>query len=135
FDTVKSSRAFSAKSGQSEAGSTTTASSGRPKRPPLAFCCSISISMVSFSVVSEIAMVPESECKTPTLIGAADWANSRFGVKSGAAKAAVPKDKSERRDNFMRISFAYRVWVAPNRRVNLDEGNRFRLDRGSGGLI
>jgi hypothetical protein len=29
---------------------------------------SISISMVSFSVVSEIAIVPDSECSTPTLI-------------------------------------------------------------------
>ena len=67
--TVSSSRAFSANSGQSEAGSTTTASSSHPSRPPLAFCCSTSISMVSFSVVSEIAIVPDSECRTPTLIG------------------------------------------------------------------
>ena len=36
----------------------------------MAFCCSISISMTSFSVVSLIAMVPESECRMPTLIGA-----------------------------------------------------------------
>ena len=36
--------------------------------PPLAFCSSISISMTSFSVVSEIAIVPESECRMPTLI-------------------------------------------------------------------
>ncbi len=77
-DTVSSSRAFSAKSGQSEAGSTTTASSGRPRSPPLAFCSATSISTVSFSVVSEIAIVPDSECRTPTLIG------------SSCAKAAVP---------------------------------------------
>jgi hypothetical protein len=61
FSPSISSRAFSANSGQSEAGSTTTASSGRPSRPPLAFCSSISISITSFSVVSLIAMVPERE--------------------------------------------------------------------------
>ena len=56
-----SSRAFSAKSGQSEAGSTTTASSFFPSSPPFLFCSSIIIRMVSFSVVSLMAMVPESE--------------------------------------------------------------------------
>jgi len=65
---VMSSRAFSAKSGQFEAGSTTTASSFLPSRPPLRFCSSMSISMTSFRVVSEIAMVPESECSTPILM-------------------------------------------------------------------
>src|SRR5689334_6679882 len=63
-----SSRAFSANSGQFEAGSTTTASSFLPSSPPLAFCSSMSISMASFNVVSEIAMVPDSECRMPTLI-------------------------------------------------------------------
>ena len=67
--TVKSSRAFSANSGQSEAGSTTTASSSQPKRPPDAFCWSINISIASFRVVSEIAIDPDKECKTPTLMG------------------------------------------------------------------
>ena len=62
------SRAFSANSGQLEAGSTTTGSSFLPNTPPFLFCSSISISMVSLSVVSEIAMVPESECSTPTLM-------------------------------------------------------------------
>ena len=56
-----SSRAFSANSGQFEAGSTTTASSFLPSTPPLAFWSSISISITSFSVVSLIAMVPERE--------------------------------------------------------------------------
>ena len=63
-----SSRAFSAKSGQFEAGSTTTASSFRPSRPPFLFCSSIIIRIVSFSVVSLIAIVPDSECRMPTLI-------------------------------------------------------------------
>ncbi len=62
------SRAFSANSGQFEAGSTTTASSFLPSTPPFLFCSSISISTTSFSVVSLIAMVPDSECRMPTLM-------------------------------------------------------------------
>ena len=65
-----SSRAFSANSGQFDAGSTTTASSLRPSTPPFLFCSSISISMTSLRVVSLIAIVPDSECRMPTLIGA-----------------------------------------------------------------
>jgi hypothetical protein len=65
---VISSRAFSANSGQLEAGSTTTASSFLPSRPPLAFCSWIMNRTVSFRVVSLIAIVPDSECSTPTLI-------------------------------------------------------------------
>ncbi len=65
---VISSRAFSANSGQFEAGSTTTASSFLPSTPPFLFCSSIRKRMVSFSVVSLMAMVPESECRTPTLM-------------------------------------------------------------------
>ena len=68
LSTSSSCLAFSANSGQSEAGSTTTASSFLPSRPPFLFCSSISISMTSFSVVSLIAMVPESECRMPTLM-------------------------------------------------------------------
>src|ERR1700676_4964704 len=60
--------AFSAKSGQSDAGSTTTASSFLPRRPPFLFCSSISMRTVSLSVVSLIAIVPDSECRTPTLM-------------------------------------------------------------------
>ena len=65
FSLLISSRAFSANSGQFEAGSTTTASSFLPSRPPFLFCSSISISITSFSVVSLMAMVPEtgSRCR------------------------------------------------------------------------
>src|SRR5712671_7608348 len=63
-----SSRAFSANSGQFEAGSTTTASSFLPSTPPFLFCSSMSISMTSFRVVSLIAIVPESEWRMPTLM-------------------------------------------------------------------
>src|SRR6267378_5434531 len=62
------SRAFSANSGQFEAGSTTTGSSFLPSRPPLALISSIAISAVFFSAVSEIAMVPDSECRMQTLM-------------------------------------------------------------------
>ena len=63
-----SSLAFSANSGQLDAGSTTTASSFLPSTPPFLFCSSISISMTSLSVVSLIAIVPDSECRMPILI-------------------------------------------------------------------
>ena len=66
---VSSCDAFSAKSGQFDAGSTTTASSFLPSSPPFLFCSSIIIRTVSFSVVSLMAIVPESECRMPTLIG------------------------------------------------------------------
>ncbi len=88
-ETVMSSRAFSAKSGQSEAGSTTTASSGRPSRPPLAFCSATSISTVSLSVVSEMAIVPDSECSTPTLIGSPSWASAGAPATAVASIAAA----------------------------------------------
>ncbi len=68
FSLEISSRAFSANSGQLEAGSTTTASSFLPSRPPFLFCSSISISMTSFRVVSLMAMVPDRECRMPTLM-------------------------------------------------------------------
>src|SRR6266581_2324965 len=65
---VSSCRAFSANSGQFEAGSTTTGSSFIPSTPPLALISSIAISVTSFRTVSLIAIVPDSECNTPTLM-------------------------------------------------------------------
>ena len=101
LSTDSSPRAFSANSGQLEAGSTTTASSLRPSTPPLAFCCSISISMTSFSVVSLIAMVPESECRMPTLIGpvcAAAGENAALTPPTVASvAAAAPRPPKRRR--------------------------------------
>ena len=73
---LTSSRAFSANSGQFEAGSTTTASSFFPSNPPFLFCSSISISITSFSVVSLIAMVPDNECRMPILIVSSALAGS-----------------------------------------------------------
>ncbi len=80
-------RAFSANSGQFDAGSTTTASNFLPSSPPLAFCCSISISMTSFSVVSLIAMVPDNECKNADLDGAAGG-GGRWGALGGGGRRA-----------------------------------------------
>ena len=77
-----SSFAFSANSGQFEAGSTTTASSFLPSTPPFLFCSSISMSITSLSVVSLIAIVPESECRMPIL------------MVSSAAHAAVTPSAS-----------------------------------------
>ena len=85
---VISSRAFSANSGQLEAGSTTTASSFLPSRPPFLFCSSISISITSFSVVSLIAMVPESEWRMPTLM--VSWALAGNTVARPIASPAPP---------------------------------------------
>src|SRR4029077_1674871 len=85
---VINSRAFSANRGQFEAGSTTTASSFLPRTPPFLFCSSIRNRTVSFSVVSLIAMVPDSECSTPTLIGGC-WA--RAGDASGAIAPAASR--------------------------------------------
>src|ERR1700751_4403562 len=84
---VMSSRAFSANFGQSDAGSTTTASSFLPSTPPFLFWSSIIIRTVSFSVVSLIAIVPERECNTPTLIVAPAWALTTL---AGAMESTTP---------------------------------------------
>src|SRR6266542_2727039 len=87
---VRSSRAFSAKSGQSDAGSTTTASSFLPSSPPFLFCSSMSIRTVSFSVVSLMAIVPDSEWSTPTLIVA--WADAALEYARPAASSAAARN-------------------------------------------
>src|SRR3954447_18154055 len=60
--------AFSANVGQSDAPSSTLASSFLPSTPPLALISSIAISSASRTDTSLMAMVPLSECRTPTLI-------------------------------------------------------------------
>ena len=52
------------------------------------FCSSMSISMTSFSVVSEIAIVPDSECRMPTLIVSSAAALPTKPAIAAAAKAA-----------------------------------------------
>jgi hypothetical protein len=91
LSTVSSWRAFSANSGQFEAGSTTTGSSFLPSRPPFLFCSSISISMTSFNVVSLIAMVPDSECRMPTLmVGPVPCACAAGAITLAAPSIAAP---------------------------------------------
>ena len=91
---VISSRAFSANSGQFEAGSTTTASSFLPSTPPFLFCSSIRNRIVSFSVVSLIAMVPDSECRTPILMVSSA---AIAGPKPAAPSARPAAAASQRR--------------------------------------
>src|SRR4026209_710236 len=81
---VMSSRAFSAKSGQFEAGSTTTASTFLPSNPPFLLRSSTSMSTVAFNVVSLVAIVPESECSTPTLM--VSWAQTGDPARTVPAK-------------------------------------------------
>ncbi len=88
-------RAFSANSGQLEAGSTTTASSFLPSRPPLALISAMDISTVSLSTLSEMAIVPDSECSTPTLMVSAACAERDSSPL--AASAAVVSLRAKRR--------------------------------------
>ena len=85
-----SSRAFSANSGQFEAGSTTTGSSLRPSRPPCALISSMVISATSLSDVSLMAIVPESECRMPTLIGPVSSALAAGAAAAAGAAGASP---------------------------------------------
>ena len=86
---VSSSRAFSANSGQFEAGSTTTGSIFLPSRPPLALMSATSISIRSFRMVSLIAIVPDSECRIPILMVSSALACVRAGSDSGDDAAAA----------------------------------------------
>jgi hypothetical protein len=88
-------RAFSAKSGQFDAGSTTTGSSFLPSTPPLALISSIAISTVSFSTVSEIAIVPDNECSTPTLM--VSCANAGSDKAPASPTAALTALSAKRR--------------------------------------
>ena len=49
-------------------GSTTTGSSFLPSNPPFLFWSAISIRTVSLSTDSLMAMVPDWECRMPTLM-------------------------------------------------------------------
>src|SRR5215204_6599876 len=85
-----------------DAGSTTTASSLRPSTPPFLFCSSISISMTSFRVVSLIAIVPDRECSTPTLIGA-PCAKALPAAPANRPAATMPVLRID--PNFIPLSF------------------------------
>src|SRR5258706_11273983 len=87
-------RAFSANSGQFDAGSTTTASSFLPSTPPLALISSIAMSVTSFSTVSLIAMVPDNECRTPTLMVPCADAGKAGAARPHASTASPAKDNA-----------------------------------------
>src|SRR6202008_149489 len=59
--------AFSANNGQLEAPSTTTGSICFPRTPPFLLISSKANNNTSRNEVSLIAMVPDNECRTPTL--------------------------------------------------------------------
>ena len=118
LSTVISWRAFSANSGQLEAGSTTTASSFLPSKPPFLFCSSISISITSFNVVSLIAIVPDSECRMPILMvaGACAWAAGVNNWVAATAAVAKPTPLSHWRNEAMN------GFLVPNRHNGTGSG-------------
>ena len=77
--------AFSANRSQFEAGSTTTGSIFLPMTPPLALISSNAISTTSRSETSLMAMVPDSECSTPTFTVPPPCALSTAGKPMPAA--------------------------------------------------
>ena len=101
--------AFSAKRSQFEAGSTTTGSIFLPMTPPLALISSNAIMQTSRSETSLMAMVPESEWRTPTLTVPPPWARRTEGKPIPAAAprpaAAVVLRKSLREKSCMPVSF------------------------------
>ena len=64
---TKSFLAFSAKVGQSEAPSSWMILILRPSTPPASLICWIASFSASCAPVSEIAIVPETECRIPTV--------------------------------------------------------------------
>ena len=70
-----------------EAGSTTTASTFLPSSPPFLLMSSTIIKTVSLRVVSLMAIVPESECRTPILI--VPWVCAVAALAAPAITAAA----------------------------------------------
>ena len=108
-------RAFSANNGQFEAGSTTTGSSFLPSTPPLALISSIAINTVSFSTVSEIAIVPDSECSTPTLMVSCANAGTANRLTPIATALSEPASEAE---NLRRVDVISRTPDGLMRPVN-----------------
>ncbi len=109
--------AFSANRSQLDAGSTTTGSIFLPMTPPLALISSNAIMHTSRSDTSLIAIVPDSECSTPTLTVPA-WARVIPGSPRPAAAptptAAVVLRKSLRESPCIGLLLSLRgEWVEP----------------------
>src|SRR5882757_5530286 len=85
--------AFSAKVGQSEAPSSITGWICLPRIPPLALIWSIASSSAFLTVTSLMAMVPDSDCRMPTLTLSPEGSGPGVGVSmvvaSGEAGASV----------------------------------------------
>src|SRR6478609_3926681 len=103
--------AFSAKVGQSDAPSSWMNLILRPSTPPMALICSMASFSACTEPVSEMDMVPVTECRMPTvtsvsvtarpvvlttLVGNC-WARDCFGSKAAADMAAVPRSSLRRR--------------------------------------
>ena len=73
----------------------------------------MAISTVSFNTVSEIAIVPDSECSTPTLMVSCAWA---MEVKPRAQTVAASAVR-ERRVNFIGWHSCGAVKVVSGRRL------------------
>src|SRR4029453_12791370 len=99
--------AFSANRSQFEAGSTTTGVIFLPITPPFALISSTAMRTVSRSETSLMAIVPESECRTPILT--VSCALSTFGKLRPAPTAvdasSPPLMKSRREYCAMCVSF------------------------------
>ena len=101
--------AFSANRSQFEAGSTITGSIFLPMTPPLALISSNAIMQTSRSDTSLMAMVPDSECSTPTLTVPPPCARRTAGKPMPAAAPAPSAPavlrKSLRETAAIRVSF------------------------------
>ena len=109
FSLARRSRAFSAKSGQFDAGSTTTASTFLPKSPPFLLRSSTIIRMVSLSVVSLIAIVSDNECNTPILIVPWVWAWAAPTGANPATATAIAAARQIPVKNAIAPSLPYRL--------------------------
>src|ERR1700749_4642906 len=106
--------AFSAKVGQSLAPSSWTNLILRPSTPPCSLICEIASFSASTEAVSEIAMVPVTECRIPTVTSvsvtarpvvltaevAGTSANDGRGSRESAGSAAIPASSLRRSGDF-----------------------------------
>src|SRR5258706_3353077 len=109
FSLTISSLAFSAKRSQFDAGSTTTGEIFLPITPPFALISSTAMSTTSRSETSLIAIVPESECRTPILtVSCALRTLGKLRPAPTAVDASRPPLMKSRRENSA-ISVSFRV--------------------------
>jgi len=101
--------AFSANRSQFDAGSTTTGVIFLPMTPPLALISSAAMSTTSRSETSLMAIVPESECRTPILtVSCALSTLGKLRPAPTAVDASSPPLMKSRRE-YCAISVSFRV--------------------------